>query len=188
LHGKSEHSGIALLMGNCIHQALLSAYPELSGNLTIKWPNDIMLDGRKIAGILAERYPAFDYTLIGIGIASNVAEVPAQLETVASTLMSYLGKPVLNKQLINAIFDNLTNSLPQYLETGIGSFIAYHNTHSFLLGKSVELRTEFGSYEGRCCGVNREGALDLELANGVRQPFLSGSVFRLPEPGVLNSH
>jgi len=94
-----------------------------------------------------------------------------------------LGKPINNLQITTNVFDLIAQNLPQYLEYGIKDHIIYHNRYSFLQGKLIEVVTDFGSYRGVCHGLNREGALILEMESGLKQPFFSGSVNILSTEG-----
>ncbi len=171
-----EQSTLTILIGNCIHQALVEVFPEIADDLLLKWPNDVMLSGLKIAGILTEQFPALNYTLVGIGIDSNVQNIPSEIAVISTSLSIFTGKEVDNVQILTKVFETLARNLPGYLENGINDSVKYHNRFSFLRDKQIEIMTDFGSYSGFCRGLNREGAIILEMDSGLRQPFFSGSI------------
>jgi BirA family transcriptional regulator, biotin operon repressor / biotin---[acetyl-CoA-carboxylase] ligase len=178
-YGLPEQSSFTILIGNCIHKALLHVSPELVEHLLLKWPNDIMYNDFKLAGILTDNYPALNYTLVGVGIDTNVNEFPSSLQQIATSLNLILGHETDNRKILSQIYDEIENALPSYLEEGILKQINYHNHHSYLKNKMVEINTDFGSYSGLCLGINKEGALILRLKSGMIQPFFSGSLIVL---------
>jgi BirA family transcriptional regulator, biotin operon repressor / biotin---[acetyl-CoA-carboxylase] ligase len=175
-HGLPEQSNFTILIGNCIHKSLLDLFPQMQDQLTLKWPNDLMLNGLKLAGILTEHFPSTSYTLVGIGIDTNIYEFTEELVSRATSLFQYIGSNVDNQLIITKVFDTISMHLPQYLENGILDQIEYQNHYSYLKSKQIEIVTDFGSYNGICLGLNREGALMLQMDSGLKQPFFSGTV------------
>ena len=89
---------------------------QFNVNCTIKYPNDIFLNNKKIAGILLEtssksNNPFFDYFSIGIGINLNQKKFPSQLQTIATSTYIETQKKVSNKTIAKALTDKIVNAL-----------------------------------------------------------------------------
>lgn len=174
LYGLQTPPSIPLFTGICIHKTLCSTFPNLASKLTLKWPNDIYLENRKLSGILSQKMEAFNYHLLGIGLNSNICELPEDLKENAISLRSVLKREIDNRDLIIKLFDLIASDLPEFVENNFDS--SYFNQHSFLNGKQIVLDTDFDRYAGKCKGVNKDGALLIELKSGMIQPFYAGTV------------
>lgn len=174
LYGMNVGSYLTLFSGICIHRALVQHFPQLAEQLTLKWPNDIFLGNRKIAGILTTHLPSHKYHFIGIGIDTNVAEFTEELQSVASSTLLATGEHIDNRALLWSICQELADGLPQLIEDSFPH--DYFAQNCLLTGKTVILDTDFEQFSGLCKGVNSRGALMLELAPGMIQPFFAGSV------------
>lgn len=174
LYGLIVESNLTLFAGISIHKALCTAYPELKEKLTIKWPNDIYYDEHKLCGILVTAVPAKKYHLLGIGINTNILEFSEELEDIATSLQLELEREVSNQDVATAVFDVIAEDLPEFIENGLDH--NYFNEHALLTNREVELDTDFASYRGMYKGINRKGAILLELKPGMIQPFYAGSI------------
>jgi birA, biotin-[acetyl-CoA-carboxylase] ligase region len=167
-------SPLTIFWGICLHKTLLQLFPKLQGEIKLKWPNDIYLAGRKLSGILTIYLDLEKYHLIGIGINSNVCEWPQDIGEKAISLKNFLGCDVDNMLILKQLFDIFSRDLPNFIESGFD--LKYANDNCLLLNKNVILDTDFDQYEGRCLGINKNGAVLLELKSGMIQPFLAGSI------------
>lgn len=174
LYGLFVESNLTIFTGICIHKALTLLFPEIKSNLKIKWPNDIYLNNKKLCGILSNSFQAEKYHLLGIGLNSNVCEIPPELSDIAISLRKELDHNIDNKMLITKIFDNFASDLPDFIEGKLD--VKYYNEHSLLKGCSIELDTDFDKFSGIAKGINKNGALLIELKPGMIQPFYAGSI------------
>ena len=95
-------SMVTLVMGLSVAKAIESLYPVSVG---IKWPNDVVVNGKKICGILTEmsaEMTGIHYLVIGTGINTNVEEFPEEIQSVATSLIKELGEKVNRAELIAA--------------------------------------------------------------------------------------
>jgi BirA family transcriptional regulator, biotin operon repressor / biotin---[acetyl-CoA-carboxylase] ligase len=174
LYGLSVSSNLTIFTGICIHKALCELFTKIEDELKIKWPNDIYLNGKKLCGILSSHNQASKYHLLGIGLNSNIDTFPTEISNIAISLSAYLKEPVNNESIMTKIFDNFAEDLPEFIE---GNFdLDYFKKHSFLKGKEIVLDTDFDQYSGLCKGINKNGAILIELKPGMIQPFYAGSV------------
>ena len=174
LYGLSVESNLTIFTGICIHQALLQLFPNMQNDLKIKWPNDIYLNEKKLCGILSSHISAYKYHLIGIGINTNFEEFPEELSKISISIKKYLKTDIDNSNLLKTIFDIFSSELPEFIESGFD--LNYFNEHSLLKGKKIELDTDFDKFSGTCKGINKKGAILIELKEGMIQPFYAGTV------------
>ncbi len=174
LFGLEVSSNFTLFTGVCLHQALNKFIGE--GDCRIKWPNDIMLNDKKICGIHTEHIQFHRYHLIGIGINVNNREFPQDIESIASSISILTGTEHDRFEIMQTFFDTFASKLPEFIEFGWEHFHEYYRRNCFLKGKSIAIETPFKRFEGTAVGINKEGALLLKLDNGMIQPFYSGTV------------
>jgi len=174
LYGFDFKSKVTIFTGICIHKTLCELFPSISDKFKIKWPNDIYLNDKKLCGILSNNLSGRKYHLIGIGINTNVTELDETLAPNATSLQIELGKDVDNEKILTSIFDNFASALPNFVEGELD--VKYFNQHSLLKGFQIELNTDYDIFRGKANGIDKNGALLIELKSGMIQPFYAGSV------------
>lgn len=166
--------------------ALVDAIGKATG-LTpqIKWPNDIVLDEKKIAGILLESESGGEQApplVVGVGVNVNLdpADFPADLQKGAASLKAALGRPVDRSDLLIEIFSALVQ---QYalLETRKDLLFQSVRERCRTLGKRVRVETARQQFEGWAEGVEEDGALVIRMGDGSRRRILVGDVTHLRE-------
>lgn len=144
------------------------AVAELAGDQALlKWPNDVLIDGRKLAGILAEGRPQEHWAVLGIGI--NVALDPEQLPAEISDRAATLG---LTAAEIEPTLARLRDGLERWLPASDAAVLAAVRTRDALRGQPV--RWEGGSGTG--AGIDDQGRLLVTLADGTRIALDAGEV------------
>ena len=174
LYGFNFQSNVTIFTGICIHKTISELFPSISDNLKIKWPNDIYLNDKKLCGVLSNKLNSRKYHLIGIGINSNVTELDEILAPNATSLQIELDTTVDNEDILTRIFDNFASALSGFVEEELD--VKYFNKHSLLKGLHIELDTDYDIFRGRAKGIDKNGALLIELKPGMIQPFYAGSV------------
>ncbi len=174
LYGFNFQSNITIFTGICIHKTLSELFPSITDNLKIKWPNDIYLNDKKLCGVLSSNLSSKKYHLIGIGINSNVTELDEILAPNATSLQIEFDSSVDNEQILTSVFDNFAFALPGFVEGELD--VKYFNQHSLLKGLQIELDTDFDTFRGKAKGIDKNGALLIELKSGMIQPFYAGSI------------
>ncbi len=174
LYNLDAPSNFTLFTGVCVYQALKQYIPD--GDLRIKWPNDIMLNDRKICGIHTDHLAFQHYHLVGIGINVNNREFPNDLEGIASSISVLTGQENDKYAIMRTFFDIFASRLPEFIEFGWERFLSLYRDNCFLKGKSIAIETPFKKFGGTVVGINKEGALLLRLDNGMIQPFYGGTV------------
>ncbi len=142
----------------------------------VKWPNDILVNGKKICGMLSEmEVEAEALVFVNIGIGININNDPSSQEPQATSLQKELGRKVLRKQILAGFLDDFENRLeqPATLVTIIDEWKAENAT----IGRPVRIVTGDRQFAGTAMDVDETGALILELADGRRQQILYGDCF-----------
>jgi BirA family biotin operon repressor/biotin-[acetyl-CoA-carboxylase] ligase len=153
----------------------------------IKWPNDILVDGEKLAGILVELQSAGNGPALAvIGIGLNVRMPPADPEELEAAidrpwtdLESRMGPArngISRNLLLAYLLDELLESLDRFEREGFEGFTAEWRERDLLLKKEIRLEQDGQYQEGVAQGVDANGGLILETANEGRRVFHSGEV------------
>lgn len=148
----------------------------------IKWPNDIVLEGRKLCGILTEMSAELDevnYILVGIGINVNLEreDFPEELLSHATSIKIEKGNVVERRKLAAAIINNFESFYKTFIRTGsIKGFIREYKDKSAVLGKEVKIKSSNVELQGTVVDISDEGQLVLRLKNGELKEIISGEV------------
>lgn len=149
---------------------------------TLKWPNDVFLDGRKVAGILLEssvRGDALEYVILGIGLNVNYTmRVYPELAAHATTLQDVMGSEIDRRALEDALLHEL-NRQYQKLLYGDDLLDAYR-ARLGMLGKPIQVAGVNGVIRGLAQDVNDDGALVIAAAQGAQRVY-AGDVTVLKE-------
>lgn len=153
--------------------AVVQAIQEVT-NLSpdIKWPNDVLLNGKKLVGILTEMQADFDRihsVIIGIGINMNQQETDfnEQIKHIATSLRIEKGEEINRAALMQAFFLKLETLYEEYLKNGFGLIKVLWETYAISIGKRIIARTMTANIEGFAKGITDEGVLLIEDDEGV---------------------
>ena len=124
----------------------------------IKWPNDVWIEGRKVAGTLVEARPQEGWAVLGIGLNVTTEEFPAELN---ATSLHLEGADLSPEQALAALIDSLSGWLGQ----PSAAVLTAWRSRDALAGRSV--RWSNGSNEGVAAGVDDSGALIVETVDGL---------------------
>ena len=159
---------LTLLVAAAIHQALSALSVDFAA--MIKWPNDILANGKKLCGVLCEMQSEPDCThfvVVGIGINVNQSAFQPPLHESATSLFLETGQLSSRPELLASVlnyFEPLYDSW--LLEDDLGFILPYLETHSFLQSKAVMVDQLKRSVSGTVRGISRFGELELESAEG----------------------
>jgi BirA family biotin operon repressor/biotin-[acetyl-CoA-carboxylase] ligase len=162
--------------------AVVQAIEEVTGLLPeIKWPNDILIDGKKVTGILTELQAEADQVqslIIGIGINVNQqkTDFPEELQEKASSLLIEKGEPILRADLIRTIFMIFERLYLLYLEKGFLPIKLLWESYAVSIGKELKARTLTGVIEGKALGITNDGVLLLEDRDGTVHHIYSADI------------
>lgn len=150
---------------------LQSIREETNLDVKIKWPNDLLVNGRKVCGILTELQAEenrVESVIIGIGINVNQNEddFPSELQNKATSLKIEKNQKVNRASLIQKLLLQMELLLNRYLEEGFEPIKKMWETNAVSIGKSITARTLQGNYTGLALGINDEGVLLLQKSDG----------------------
>jgi len=161
--------------------AAAKAVQEGSGLETgIKWPNDIMVNGKKVCGILTELKAETEmvhYVVVGIGLNVNLSpeDLPDELHTTATSLAIELGRSVSRLLLTQRLLTHFDAFYADYLARGLGPVKEAWEKNNITLGCQVQVTTTEGQFSGTALGINADGALLVEGKEGI-QAFYAADV------------
>ncbi|KNF07823.1 bifunctional ligase/repressor BirA [Gottschalkia purinilytica] len=148
----------------------------------IKWPNDIVLNGKKICGILTEmsgEMIKINYLVVGIGINANIDynDFPKEVREKATSIKEELGKEVSRKQIIGNILNNFEKLYNEFLEKGnIESSIKICRDRSILIGKKIKIISKGKEIERLAVDITDTGELIVKDNLGEITKIISGEV------------
>ncbi len=147
----------------------------------LKWPNDLLLEGRKAGGILLELAAEGDmvhHAVLGVGLNVNVAPAswPGEVASRATSLAAVLGRAVDRLALLRGILAELEERYRIWQEGGFAALRAEWIERNVTLGREVTVATPRGVVRGRAWDVDREGRLLLDLEDGERLALAAGEV------------
>lgn len=162
--------------------AIVRAIEEVTG-LTpdIKWPNDLLVNGKKITGILTELQADPDQIkaiILGIGINVNQCadDFAPELSSIASSLKIELGQKVNRAKLVAAILKHAEHYIELYLEQGFKPIKLLWESYATTIGKPVRAVMLQETLEGTAIGITADGMLELQLKDGTVRKIYSGDI------------
>ncbi len=147
----------------------------------IKWPNDILMNGRKMAGLLNEIKSEADrihFVILGIGINLNIDQkmFPKEIQTLATSLKEETGKVVSRKTFVAYLLQELEKWYNIFLEEGKTAILKSWRRWAQIKGKQVKI-TSFGeTMRGTAINVDSDGALIIETEDGERKRVVAGDI------------
>jgi len=180
--GMSAAMGLNTIAALAISDAIKFLY---NINVELKWPNDVYLNGLKLAGILIDLEGAPSdpcHVVIGIGLNLNMPNKSGeQVDQPWTDLQKHTSKAVNRNQLSIEIIKRLLKRLEQHKQSGLVDVVNEWNTQDYFYDKAVKLITGKNETLGICKGINEQGALLLEINNEIKTIYggevsLRGSV------------
>jgi BirA family biotin operon repressor/biotin-[acetyl-CoA-carboxylase] ligase len=147
----------------------------------IKWPNDILLRGRKVAGLLNEIHSEMDrihFVILGIGVNLNTEEkmFSKEIRAGATSLKVEMGQTISRKVFLQSLLQELEKWYTILKKEGNGVILKAWRDRAHIKGRRVKV-TSFGeTWVGRAIDVDSDGALILETAGGKRKRVVAGDV------------
>jgi len=147
----------------------------------IKWPNDILLSGKKVCGILTELSAEVDrvkYVILGIGVDVNLntADFPAELRDSATSLKAELGKALSRAELAVQILRQLDADYAKIIAGGFAAIADEWEEHCTTIGRQVTIRAGDHEVRGRAESLGEDGALLVRTEHGHLERVVGGDV------------
>jgi BirA family biotin operon repressor/biotin-[acetyl-CoA-carboxylase] ligase len=150
----------------------------------IKWPNDLLLDGKKLGGILTEMESESDrirHVVVGLGLNVNNPGFPPQLAATATSLALATGKTYARVDLLKAWLEEFEGLYERFLHQGFPEILEEWKAAAVTLGQAVTVRQGPRTIAGQALDVAADGALLLRTADGDVVRVTSGEI--APGPG-----
>jgi BirA family biotin operon repressor/biotin-[acetyl-CoA-carboxylase] ligase len=144
----------------------------------IKWPNDIMVNGKKLCGIITEMSSKNDkiiYLICGLGLNAN-NDIFGDLKKTAVSLKNICGNIVDNAQLTAAIFENFMKGCEIFYEKGFGSFTKDYNERCMVLGQKINVNFSGKTIRGLAVKIDENGYILIKTDDGFIEKILAGDV------------
>ncbi len=171
-----QASGLTLVMALAIREAIVT----LTGaECRIKWPNDIVADGKKVCGILTEMSAEPDrinHVVIGVGINVTDDSFPEEIRDRAISIWQICGQKIQRAELVAEILKTFERFYEQYLQSGdMSTLLDAYNAALINCGQTVRVLDPKGEYEAVARGIIPSGALIVEK-DGQTREIISGEV------------
>ena len=149
-------------------------------DIGIKWPNDLVVSGKKISGILTEMSAEIDYinhVVIGIGINVNMESFPEDIAKTATSLRIEAGKEFRRFELITAIMEHFEKAYEAVCEAGsLEPIMEDYNRLLVNCGRQVRVLEPEHEYDALALGIDKTGELQVECEDGSRKSVFAGEV------------
>ena len=150
----------------------------------IKWPNDILIDGKKLAGILTEAAcdtECVQYVILGIGLNLNyrAETMPETLRQRATSMADMAGENLSRETVLVRLIHDLDRCYGELEESGFAALRPRWETHFGLRGRRVRVELGDQTIIGRAQGIDHEGALIVETDDEQRRSIVAGDVIPL---------
>ena len=146
----------------------------------IKWPNDVVVNGKKICGILTEMTVETDYiqhVVTGVGINVNMDSIPEEIRESATSLFLESGKKTARAELLQAVLERFEEYYGKYAaDLGMDSMLEEYNAHLVNRNRQVRVLDPKGEWEGVAKGINASGELLVENSAGRTVEVYAGEV------------
>ena len=146
----------------------------------LKWPNDLLLSGRKVGGILTEMHAEpgmVRFVIVGIGLNVNQAKFPSELSNIATSLRIETGRQESRLELLVRLLRQFESDYNRFLQQGAASVIdQFSGVSSFAKGKRVRITNGKESFLGTTAGLTSEGLLQVKREDGQIATVISGDV------------
>ena len=176
-----EAPKITLIFGAGVAKTLRRLYHI---DASIKWPNDVLIQEKKVCGILTEVEAELDvlnFLVVGVGINANntTRDFPEEIRTGATSLIEVLGRKVDRNQLLAELLNEFERSYGILLKSGLRSLLIDWEDLCSTLGKRVRILTPRETIEGEAVKIDEEGALIIKTDSGERKRVIYGECIHL---------
>jgi len=154
--------------------AVCDALKALGFSPKIKWPNDILIDSKKVAGILTEIEN--NMLIIGIGLNLNIKKFPNNFENTATSLMIEKdGKNMGKEKVLSLVLAKIEKRYQMLIDNKTGELLEVWRHYSMIIGKEVIAKMPNCQIEGKAVDIDEDGALLIKTANGSIQKIIAAN-------------
>lgn len=159
-------SMLTLIAAVAVHDTLT----EFGIDSGIKWPNDVVVQGKKITGILTEMKAVpdlVDYVILGVGMNVNMTTFPKDIEAVATSMTLVSGKSFERGKIVESFLRHFEADYQTFLNTGhLGFMKQRYNEHLIHMNKNIHIHEICREWQGVSQGINDMGELLVKTDDG----------------------
>ena len=146
----------------------------------LKWPNDVLYDGKKLCGILSESIFSDNSNKMVVGIGLNVNnKLPFSLKNKSISLKSIIRKQIGREKIIKCLLKEFENLYSDYKNGKYSKISSLWKKLSHTIGRKVKAVTQQGTFIGKAVDVDKNCSLILKLDNGSKKAVIEGDIFAL---------
>jgi BirA family biotin operon repressor/biotin-[acetyl-CoA-carboxylase] ligase len=148
---------------------------------SIKWPNDIFISGRKVAGILTEVNCDIDtvhYIILGMGINVNTRKIalPKEVKDIATSLSHECGHEVSRVDFLQSLLSELEKVYTEFVSNGFENIGRQWMTYNNTIGSNISVKDGRNVFEGKAVRIDEDGFLIIQTEDGQTQRIISADV------------
>jgi BirA family biotin operon repressor/biotin-[acetyl-CoA-carboxylase] ligase len=173
-----EKDKAGLLPFFAAYSAALAIEQHTGSKCECKWPNDIMINGKKCCGILMEncfQSNSIDFTIAGIGLNINQENFPVELKNKATSLKSECGRGFDRPAIFRQIMRTMESVYSEFISEHSGNILEKWKSHANMFGKNILIDVSGRKISGKAVDLSANGGLILDTPEG-RKVFYSGDV------------
>ena len=171
---------LTMMAGLSAHAAIQA---QTGLQLDLKWPNDLVLNGKKLGGILTEMYADTSlvrFVIVGIGINVNQENFPPELAGIATSLRAETGRNLSRLELLARLLREFETDYNRFLREGAKSVTdRFTKVSSYAVGKKVRVTNGSDTFTGVTAGLAPEGLLQVQREDGKTVTVIAGDVTEL---------
>ena len=171
---------LTLMAGVAAHRAVCSA---TGLQADIRWPNDLLVNGKKVCGILTEMKAELDrlhIVVLGIGINVNHRAMPEELQEIATSLAMEGGRSYSRLHILTELLREVERTYHRLLKEGNAAIVGeWSAASSYAQGKRVRVKANEREYSGTTAGLDLSGALKILRDDGRQELLVAGEITEL---------
>lgn len=164
---------LPLMVGIAVSKAL-DKYLLPGNQVSIKWPNDLLINGKKLCGILCEMESSLEgvsHVVAGVGVNINTKNFPEELREKATSLYLCIQRENDLCEILGAILTSIEEIYSLWDERGFEAILPEIRARDFLLGRELTIELIGKPVRGTACGIAPSGALLLKTDNGTQEIY-----------------
>jgi BirA family transcriptional regulator, biotin operon repressor / biotin---[acetyl-CoA-carboxylase] ligase len=156
------------------------------GHVQLKWPNDVLLNKKKVCGILPQMKTSangIDFVVLGIGINVNIGynQLPPDIRTIATSLAIETGREIARLELIISLYENIAKWYKQLIQRGFGAIKEKWLNLAPMIGQRVQVMFHNEVISGKALGLDDDGSLVILTINNETVKVSAGDATILKE-------
>jgi BirA family transcriptional regulator, biotin operon repressor / biotin---[acetyl-CoA-carboxylase] ligase len=180
----SKIPSLSLMAGIAVAEVLIAR--DITG-VDIKWPNDVLVNDRKVCGILVEGISSgsnHHRIILGIGVNLNHRSFPQKLSATATSLMIETGRPVDIEDFCGQLLERVAHWYERWMQSD-GIISRFQELSSYARGRMVIVTLDDEQITGETAGLTETGALRVATGDGRVKQIMAGEVMRVRRRGQL---